>query len=291
MPPLDNLLVNLNGALQPAEQARISLLDHGLLYGAGVFETLRGYGGRPFRAAAHLARLRTGAALFGIDAPWSDGELEAAICQTLIANGLPDGVARLSVTRGAGPPSPGAAMESPPTYFVVARRPAATPDEGLAAIVASFRVYSGSPLAQTKSLGFGLSYLARLEAQRRGADEAILLNESGVAVESSVANLFAVIDGALRTAPVALGCLPGITRQVVLELAENRGIAAAEKPFALAELMQAEEAFITNSALGVAPLRSIEGSPIGADKPGTITRFLAACYGRLVEAELGVDAR
>jgi branched-chain amino acid aminotransferase len=285
-------LVNLNGALLPAAEARLPVQDHGLLYGLGVFETLRGYDGRLFRLPAHLERLRSGAAVLGIPVPWNDEELARAVLGTLAANALPNAAVRLTVTRGAAPGLPDDPTHSPtPNYFITVR--AAPPpslerfQNGLTAVVASARVHRGNPLTRIKSLNFALQVLARREARERGADEALLLNECDEVVEATVANLFLVRDGTLVTPPPAAGCLPGITRAAVLELARGHGISVVEQAFTPPELLAAEEAFLTNSVLEVMPLVQVEEQPVGTGTPGTVTSRLAGLYPELIARDVG----
>jgi branched-chain amino acid aminotransferase len=279
--------VNLNGVMCDAADARLSVFDHGLLYGMGVFETVRGYGGRLVRMGAHLERLRAGAAVLGIAVPWLDPDLERAVTETLIANEAPNGVARLTVTRGTGAGGPGAIPDGPPSFFVSVRsdRSGTAPPASYRAIVSGLRQDGANPLARIKSLNFALRILARQEATRAGAQEALLLNERGELVEASMANLFLRVDGRLLTPPIDAGCLPGITRAAVLELAAAHGIPAAEASLPLSALAAAGEAFLTNSAIEVVPVVRIGGAAVGDGRPGPVTRSLQRAYRELVAKE------
>jgi branched-chain amino acid aminotransferase len=277
-------IINLNGALLHETEARIPVLDQGLLYGMGVFITLRAANGRLFRAGAHLDRLRRGAATLGITIPGNDVELHHAMLATLAANGLRDASVRLTVTRGTSAQPLGAPSDGTQSYFVTAR-PAVEPGpEGATGIIAPIPVLSSDPLRQIKSLNFALNFLAREAAGASGADEAILLNERDEVVEASTANVFIVSGGTLLTPPADAGCLPGITRAVVLELAAANGMPTREERFGTGDLLAAGEAFLTNSGFGVRPLISLDGRPIGGGRR-PITEQLAADYEELVRRE------
>ena len=283
--------VCLNGEIVPAAEARVGIFDHGLLYGDGLFETCRAYGGRIFRLDAHLARLEQGARVLNLTLPWSRDSLVEAVYRTLAANNLLDAVLRLTVTRGEGPPVPDPSVCAAPTFFIAARPwapiPPAAYEAGYRAVIAeSVRQNSASPFSRLKSLNFGLSQMARGEARTRGADEALLLNEHGRLAEGSVTNLFAVLGSRLVTPPPAEGCLPGVTRAAVLELAPSVGLAAEETTLTPDELARADEAFLTNSALEIMPLTRLGDRPVGTGIPGTVTARLMAAYGDLVRLEV-----
>ncbi|MBI3910368.1 MAG: aminotransferase class IV [Armatimonadetes bacterium] len=283
---------SLNGQILPAAEAFVSIFDHGLLYGDGLFETVRVYEGRPFRLRQHLERLREGAVALRLALPWSAEALTAMVEETVRANRLQDGALRLTVTRGAGPPVPDPAVCPQPTCFVTAREwsppPPAAYERGYRAIVAEGRQNERSPLSRLKTLNYGLHLLARMEARDAGLDEALLLNQAGAVAEAATANLFAVIGGRLSTPPPSAGCLPGITRAAVLDLADKGGLSTCEVLFDLQDLRAAEEAFLTNSLLEVMPLVEVDGIPIGKGRPGAVTRQLLDAYRALVRREVGV---
>ena len=282
-------LVHLNGSLVPRSDARIAALDYGFLYGYGLFETMRAYGGRVFRLDRHLDRLGRSAERLGIAV--ETPALENAVVETIRANGLSDARLRLTVSAGEGGtvPDPGTCEE--PTVLVVAGHYQPLPDgvyqRGFRAVVSSIRRNSQSPLTGMKSLNFLESMLARREARVAGADEALLLNERGLLAEASMSNVFLVSDGALRTPGLSCGVLPGITREVVLELAKKNGIDTAECELTLDELRQAEEAFLTNSVMEVMPLTGVHGKPVGSGNPGPVTERVMAGYREMVRGELG----
>ncbi|MDP3061987.1 MAG: aminotransferase class IV [Chloroflexota bacterium] len=276
----------LNGRLVPEGDALVSALDYGCLYGYGLFETLRAYNGRVFYLEQHLDRLARGAALLGI--PASVQGLEAAVEKTLRANGLSDARVRISVSLGSGPmaPDPSACLEA---SLLVLAEPYTPPSEtvyqrGFRATVSSIRRNSRSPLSRLKTANFMECLLARREARDAGLDEALLLNERGLLAEASVSNVFLVSGDGLVTPSVESGALPGITREVVLELAQREGVPIAERDVELEELFQATEAFLTNSLIELMPLTQVDGRPIGRGLRGPLTQRLGAAYRKLVAA-------
>jgi len=281
--------VYLNGKVIPREEAKISPFDRGFLYGYGLFETMRSYGGRIFRLDQHLARLRRSAEKLALAPAIESYDLRKAVYMTLEANGLLDARIRLSVSAG-----PGERKISPPadgiTVLVVAEKMAPSPqayEKGVRVVTVDIRRNSQSPLSQVKATGFLDSLVAYSRAVALGADEAILLNEKGFVAEGAMSNIFLVSRGILITPSEDSGILSGITREVVLELAHNLGIAAMEKESPLSDLLQADEAFLTSAVREVMPIASIDGQPVGQNVPGPITRRLMAAYRRLVEMELG----
>jgi len=279
-------LVHLNGTLVPRSDARIAALDYGFLYGYGLFETMRAYGGRVFRLDRHLDRLAGSAERLGI--PVETPALKDAIVETIRASELGDARARLTVSIGEGGTVPDPASCGKPTVLVVAGQYQPFPDEvyqkGFRAVVSSARRNSQSPLSGMKSLNFLESMLARQEARAAGVDEAILLNERGLLTEASMSNLFLVTAGVVRTPDLSCGVLPGIAREAVLELALE---AIQMDSLQLDDLRQADEAFLTNSVMEVMPLTEVEGKPVGSGRPGAVTRKVAGEYRETVGRELG----
>ena len=258
-------VIHLNGRLVPESEARIDPADRGLTLGDGLFETLRVRDGRLLRLSRHLARLRAGAAVLGLDVPCSDQDLGRHLAETLAANGLHDGALRLTLTRGpAGrgllPPA-----GTDPTLMITASALDAPAAPASAIIATVTRRNEHSPLAGCKCLNFLDNILARQEAEKRGADEALLLNTAGRLAEASAANLFLVLDGELLTPPLADGALPGVMRADVMERLGGR-----ESPLAPADLSRASEAFLTNS-LTIRPLTRVDGVPLGGGRPGPLT--------------------
>lgn len=277
--------VHLNGRLIAASEARIGLFDHGLLYGDGLFETIRVTNGRCFRPEAHLARLTESAGRLGLPLPWSMDELQAALAETVEANRLQEGALRLTVTRGEGPPLPDPSLCPAPSYFVTSRQVAPVTDENFER---GIRLCPGPQHPRTfvpgiKSLSYLPYQLARSAARSGGLDDGVLLWGDQV-VETGISNLFAVCNGVLTTPDLQSGCLPGIMRALVLELAANLGIATEERPLTLDELYSADEVLVTNSVVGVLPVRAL-GAVIWAAAPGPVTWQLRAAYRELIERE------
>ncbi|MBN1188971.1 MAG: aminotransferase class IV [Dehalococcoidales bacterium] len=282
-------LVYFNGRFLSPEEARIAVTDYGFLFGYGLFETLRGYRGKLFRLKEHLDRLGKGAK--ELEIPVINAELENAVQQTLKLSKLADARVRLTVTMGKGSPVPDPQTCSVPTVLVTVV-PFAPPAEevyqkGYRAVTSAIRRYSGSRLCGLKTACYLENIMARQQARREGADEAILLNEKGEVAEASGSNLFLVSRGILKTPGPQSGILPGITRQAVLELAPGTGITAVEDTLQPEDLSAADEAFLTNSLIEIMPLRTIDGQQIGRDIPGPVTQQLMAAYRRLVEQETG----
>ncbi len=282
-------LVYLNGKLVPREEARIAALDYGFLYGYGLFETMRAYRGRVFRLEQHIGRLVRSAGRLGITV--DAARLGDAVGQALEANHLRDARLRLAVSAGEGSPVPDPATCTRPTVLVVAVPFTPLPEgiyrRGYRAITASLRRNSRSPLASMKSASYLESLLARQEARLAGVDEALVLNERGLVAEASMSNVFVVRAGGLLTPGRDSGILPGVTRQAVLELAGELGLAVREVYITPEELVTADEAFLTNSVLELMPLVEVDGRPVGAGVPGGVTGRLAAAYRGLVARETG----
>jgi len=280
----------VNGCLVGESEPSLSLLERGLTLGDGVFETMLAAGTNIFRPAEHLERLAQGASLLEIDLPPTE-HLLAAVLETLSANRLSAAVVRLTVSRGA---DPGRGLDVPPELSptvivrVVEHKPRSLDEPGLAAVFSSLRRNESSPLSRVKCLSYAENVLARLEARRRGADEAVLMNTAGAVCCASAANVFAVKGGTLVTPPIEGGALPGVTRRCLLELAAARGIAVREAPVLPEDLRAADEAFLTNTVVGVAGLTSLEGRSIGSGRLGEMTRLLAADRQRLIECSLAM---
>ncbi len=284
-----NETVYLNGKLMPASEARLSPFDYGFLLGFGLFETMRCYDGRIFRLDRHLARLMKSAEALGIASKIGGFDLADACCQVLKANGLSDARIRLTISAGEGEIVPDLSTCHEITVFIVARKlaplSAAVYERGYKVMLSAIRRNSLSPLSRHKSISWLENVLARSAARAAGADEALLLNERGFIAECSASNIFLVTDGVLRTPSLESGVLPGVTREVVLELVPTLGIATVEGQLELRELLIAEEAFLTSSIIEVMPLTQLDGRPVGDGKPGKITRRLMSAYRELVARE------
>jgi branched-chain amino acid aminotransferase len=279
----------LNGRMVRGAEATVSVFDRAFLLGDGLFETMRAMGGRIFRLDRHLARLQRGAGRLRLPLPAAAPELARAIQETLQANGLEEAAVRLTVSRGPGPPGPGI-QEAGPAVVVIAARsftgyPGRWYEPGATAIISTVVKNERSPLCAVKSISYAEHVLARTEAAERGADEALLVNTLGNLVEGSSTNMFAVVHGCLHTPDLASGCLPGITREAVLEIARKAGLTVREAPLAPATVAGWDEAFLTNSLLDVAPLVQVDGLPVGGGRPGPVTSLLAERYRDLMTGE------
>ena len=282
-------IVYLNGELIPVSQAKISVMDYGFLYGYGLFETMRAYSGKVFRMDDHLERLSLSAEIIGIrvDIP----EIKYAVSETIKANQLSEARVRVTVSIGEGEmvPNPGACSE--PTVLVVAGSYHPYPEDvykrGFRAIISSTRRNSQSGLSRLKSANYLASMLARQEARAAGVDEAICLNEKGLVAEASMSNIFSVTDGMLKTPGEDSGILPGITRNVVLELTGRLNIKVLEQDIKPEEFFQAQEVFLTNSLMEIMPLVELDGKQIESGKPGELTQRLMTGYKETVIKEVG----
>ena len=279
-------LVYLNGALIPRSQAVISVTDYGFLYGFGLFETMRAYHGQVFRLERHLRRLTRSAEILGLAEGIPD--LTGAVRETIRVNRLSDARIRITVSIGEGGmiPDPGTCRK--PTVLILAGpyQPHSEPvyERGFEAITSSIRRNSQSPLSRLKSANYLESLMARQEARKAGVDEALCLNEKGLVAEASMSNIFMVSDGVLQTPSEESGILPGITREVVLELASRLKIGAFERDIRPDEVFEAQEAFTTNSLMEIMPLTEVNNKPVGSDRPCPVTQRLMKAYRELVLA-------
>ncbi len=283
--------VYLNGSLVPLSQARISPMDYGFLYGYGIYETMRSYSGRVFRLDRHLARMERSAGVLGIDLADRAG-MEKAIYDTIKANRLSEARVRVSVSPGEEGLAPGVAPRGEPTVFITAieyRPPSGEVyRRGFSAMVS--RVHRSRKCLSTKmkSLSALDLLLARQEAFAFNVDHAILVNDDDLVTEGSSTNVFYVKEGRLFTPAERCGLLPGVTRAVVLkELAPPLGLAAGERDVAVADLLEADEAFLTNSMIEIMPLTIVADRDIGSGRPGPLTLRLMQAYRALVERAAG----
>jgi branched-chain amino acid aminotransferase len=281
------VIAYVDGTWTPADEARIPVLDHGLLYGDGVFEGIRVYGGQPFLLDEHLARLTASARAIMLDLPAPLAEI-AALCHEAVARaGLADGYLRLVVTRG-----PGALGVSPhtcgrPSLILIAAPLSLYPPEryreGVKLITSSLRRSASDALPpQVKSLNYLTSVLASIEARRQGADEAVLLNAQGLIAECTADNLFLVSRGRVLTPAVASGALKGITRDLVLQLLAEQGIETAEAALTPADAWTADELFLTGTGAEIVPVCEVDGRPLPAERP--VTERVRSAFAAYVEA-------
>ncbi|MFQ5765378.1 MAG: aminotransferase class IV [Rhodospirillales bacterium] len=261
--------IHLNGRLMTASEARIDPADRGLTLGDGLFETIAVRNGKAARLPAHLARLRDGARVLGIPVPADDRALEQALAEMAEANDITEGVLRLTLTRGPAPRGLAPPDPSPPTLLITGAGQALAPPRPATAVIAiATRRNEHSPLARIKSTSYLDGVIAAREAAEKGADEALLLNSAGNLAEAAAANLFLVLDGRAATPPIRDGALPGVMRADVI-----RVLGAAERTLKPADLAAASEALLTNS-LGIRPLVTVDGAPVGDGEPGPVCRDL-----------------
>lgn len=283
-----DLLVYVNGQLVPREQAVISVFDSGLNFADGVFEGVRVYGGRVFQLEQHMKRLFESANAFEIEIPMSEAGLTAAILDWLRANGVrTDFHLRPIVTRGNRfPPrlDPRFCSGSANVIFVGAPISPASM-KGIRVVISAVRQISSDAIdARIKSLNYGNNLLARLEARRRGVDDALMLDASGYLAEASAANLFLVKDGEVLT-PWPKACLAGITRRTIMDLARARGLSVVERDLSTTEVLNADEVFLTGTGTEVTPVVEVDGRQIGRAVAGPVTTDLHEAYHALVHSE------
>ncbi|MCC6846891.1 MAG: aminotransferase class IV [Deltaproteobacteria bacterium] len=289
------LVLLLNDRLVPARRATISALDRGFVYGDGLFETVRTYGGRPFALAPHLRRLARSARVFRIPFEVSRAYWEPRVRRVLRANDLlaADAAVRLTVSRGAGPFGIVPPTHPKPTVMLLAtpvdpRIPAAQA-RGVTICFLPFRLATAT-LPSHKTLHYMPAVLGKMIARRRGAWEAVYLGVDDTVLEGTTSNVFAVARGRLLTPPLH-GILPGVTRQALTTLATRAGIPLVERPLTRRALLAADEVLLTASTIEVLPVVRVETRRIGNGTPGPITRALQSEYRRYVERTLAARRR
>ncbi|MCA9184189.1 MAG: branched-chain-amino-acid transaminase [Pirellulaceae bacterium] len=281
-----SLKVYLAGKLVDKDDAKISVYDHGLLYGDGVFEGMRIYGGRVFRLQEHLDRLWDSAKAICLTIPMTPEEMTAAVNETVAANKIQEGYIRLLVTRGAGSLGLDPNRTSNPQVVVIADRIQLYPQElyenGLHIITAStIRNHPAALSPRVKSLNYLNNILAKLEGLQAGCVEALMLNHKGEVAECTGDNIFLVRDGIVFTPPTDAGILEGITRQTVIELAEQSGRRVVQEAMTRHDVYIADECFLTGSAAEVIPVVKVDSRTIGDGKPGPVTKDLLDRFHRL----------
>lgn len=281
------LKVYINGRLYDKEDARVSVYDHGLLYGDGVFEGIRSYGGRVFRLRQHLDRLWQSAKAIWLKIPISQEEMAQAIRDTLAINGIQDGYIRVVVTRGCGTLGLDPNKCSHPQVIIITDRIELYPPElyekGLEIVtVSTTRNHPAALNPRIKSLNYLNNILAKIEGLQAGCIEALMLNHKGELAECTGDNIFLVRDGKVYTPPNDAGILEGITRAAVIELARDEaGLRVFEVPLTKHDVYIADECFLTGTAAEVVPVVKVDSRTIGSGRPGPITRDLMERFHRL----------
>jgi branched-chain amino acid aminotransferase len=274
----DELLVYVDGKFYPKSEAKVSVYDHGLLYGDGVFEGIRAYNGIVFKLKEHIDRLYRSAHPIFLNIPLTKAEMSKAVVETLKKNNLKDAYIRLVVTRGVGDlgldprkcPKPTVIIITEPT--LVLHSPEKL-EKGISTVITWVRRNSvDAATHELKSLNYLNSILGKIEANNSGADEAICLDKTGFVCEGVGENIFIVRDGKLLTPPLSSGALDGITRAFIIKLATKMGIEVTERNITPNELFTADEAFFTGTAAEVAPIHDVNGRVIGAGKQGPVTK-------------------
>ncbi len=271
--------IYLNGQFVHSEDAKVSVFDHGLLYGDGVFEGIRSYSGNVFKLREHLDRLYDSAKSIALKIPLSKQEMTEAVLSTLRRNGYDSAYIRLVVTRGVGDLGLDPVVCPQANVIIIAQLLSLFPRElyekGIDVVCASTRRNPSDVLSpKVKSLNYLNNIFVKLEAHAAGVSEALVLNSDGYVVEGSGENVFIVKGGTLYTPPTYLGALEGITRAVVLEIATQLGYPVCEQPFSRHDVYVADEVFLTGTAAEMMPVVKVDGRVVGSGKPGPYTLTL-----------------
>ncbi len=284
------LMICLQGKMVAEEEARVSVFDHGLLYGDGVFEGIRVYQGKIFRLPEHVERLYQSAHTLMLKIPISSEQMQKLVVETVRANNLPDAYIRVVVTRGAGDLGLDPRKCPEPTYFIIASKIQLYPEElcrqGITIITVPTRRTGVEMLNPgVKSLNYLNNILAKIEGNNAGVPESLMLNSDGMVLECTGDNIFLIKNRELVTPPLYLGILDGITRNAVLNLASEFNLTGHEEPFTRHNLFNADEVFLTGTAAEIVPVVEIDGRVVGEGKPGEHTLRLRERFHRLTEEE------
>lgn len=279
----------MNGKLVPEKAAKVSVFDHGLLYGDGVFEGIRSYNGRVFMLDEHIVRLFRSAKAIDLKIPMTQAGVAKAVVKTCKANRVMDGYIRLVVTRGVGSLGLNPYTCGTPQIIIIAGSiqlyPKKLYDEGLSIVtVGTIRNHTESVNPQIKSLNYLNNIMAKIEAINSGCMEAVMLNPQGFVAEATGDNIFVVRGNTLLTPPTWCGTLEGVTRNVVMKLAAETGMDVREEVMTRYELYTADEVFLTGTAAEVIPVVKIDRRSIGSGKPGPVTRQLAKTFNRFASS-------
>lgn len=269
--------IYIDGEFYDKENAKISVFDHGLLYGDGVFEGIRFYNGRVFRLEEHIDRLYDSARAICLKVPLDKADMTEALLETIRQNDLKDGYVRLVVTRGSGDLGLNPSLCPRATTFIIASKITLYAEEcyrdGLTvATCATRRIPHGALSPMVKSLNYLNNVMAKIEAQIAGAGEGLMLNEQGYVAECTGDNIFTVKNGALFTPPISSGALAGVTRGVVFEIARELGLSLTDPNMTRYDIYTADECFLTGTAAEIIPAVKLDNRPIGDGTPGPITK-------------------
>ncbi|MBS3787266.1 branched-chain-amino-acid transaminase [Candidatus Bipolaricaulota bacterium] len=282
--------IYLNGEFVPEEEAKISVFDHGLLYGDGVFEGIRAYDGYVFKLDDHVDRLYRSARAINLEIPFEAGDMKDKILESLRENGFGEAYIRPIITRGKGSLGIDTDSCSDPTVIIISKEweslyGTELYEEGLKMLTTTFRNQPKEGLPPTvKHMNYLTNVLALMQAKTWGADEALMLDTQGNVSEGSADNIFVYRKGAVYTPPV-INNLPGITRGVVLELLEEMGYEVKEEDLGLAEVFTADEVFLSGTAAEVAPVAEIDGRKIGDGEPGELALQVKEKFGKITGTE------
>jgi len=286
---MDKLLIYLDGQLVPETEAKVSVFDHGLLYGDGVFEGIRFYNGRIFRLEQHIRRLFDCAKSILLHIPMTISEVIKATCETVAANNLQDGYIRLVVTRGVGPMGLSPFKCPKASVIIIASSITLYPKEayenGLTMATCATRRPSHDILSpQVKSLNYLNNIMAKVEAIQAGAEEGLMLNDVGLVAECTGDNIFIIRDGVISTPPLTAGALDGITRGVVFEIARDLGVPIRERDLSRHDIFTADECFLTGTAAEVIAAVKLDQRSIGSGKPGSLTQKIIARFREITQS-------
>ena len=275
--------VYIDGKCHPQEEAKVSVFDHTLRYGDGVFEGIRVYDGCIFRLREHLERIYDSAHFIMLKIPLEIGQLTEAVAETIRRNDIRDGYVRLVVTRGVGTLGLAPWKCGVASVIIIADTIQLYPDEtyekGLRLLtVPTLANHTQALNSRVKSCNYLNNILAKIEAHNSGFEEALMLDGNGFVVECTGDNIFLVKKGVIFTPPVYLGALDGVTRGCIIEIAREKGYEVREEPFTRYEVFTADECFLTGTAAEVIPVVAVDGRAVGNEKPGTITRELTAAF-------------
>ncbi len=283
------MLIYIDGEFLPKSEAKVSVFDHGLLYGDGVFEGIRSYNGRVFKLDEHLERLYDSAKSIMLEMPISIETMKETVLETLRRNHLREAYIRLIVTRGVGDLGLDPDKCPNPCIIIIADKIVLYPqkyyEDGLEIVTVSVRRnYAEAINPRIKSLNYLNNILAKIEGKQAGAEEVLMLNPEGYVVECSGDNIFWIKNGILVTPPVHMGILEGVTRNSVIDLAREAGIRVEERVFTRHDLYIADECFLTGTAAEVIPVVKIDRRAIGDGQPGKITQRLIAAFRQLANS-------